>query len=93
MVRQQMLQDFENVSNHFGTLCITGLNCKVERFCMKLLLNQFCTQCFDLVECFPIFYSKFFIIAKNMNINGDIGTKWVKSPVLSQISRSCRRIV
>ena len=79
-----MLQDFESVSDHFGALCIKGLNYKVELFCMKLLIHQFCTQCFDLVECFPIFYSKCFIIAKNINIHGDIGTKWVKSPVLSR---------
>ena len=81
---QQMLQDFESVSDHFGALCIKGLNNKVELFCMKLLIHQFCTQCFDLVECFPIFYSKCFIIAKNINIHGDISTKWVKSPVLSR---------
>ena len=71
-ILQQMLQDFESVSDHFGALCMKGLNYKVELFCMKLLLHQFCTPCFDLVECFPIFYSKCFIIAKNINIHGDI---------------------
>ena len=88
-ILQQMLQDFESVSDHFGALCIKGLNYKVELFCMKLLIHQFCTQCFDLVEYFPIFYRKCFIIAKNININGDIDTKWVKSPVLSRGASKC----
>ena len=29
-ILQQMLQDFKNVSDHFRTLCIKGLNSKVK---------------------------------------------------------------
>ena len=57
-ILQQMLQDFERVSGHFGTLRIRGL---VDPFCTNVPINFNLVQCPTTMRC-----------VKNIKISGNI---------------------